>query len=430
MTEGGKMAAMNPFEDTLGRLNALAKHCGKKGVLFNKDDLMILSAPKRTLIVNFPVKLKDGKVHIINGYRVQYNDARGPAKGGIRFHPKVDIDEVKALALWMSLKTAVLDLPYGGAKGGITINPKETSADDLEKISREFIRQIHTFIGPTKDVPAPDVYTNPQVMAWMLDEYEKIRGEKLPGLITGKPIGIGGSLGRDIATAQGAAYVFKEAAEAYDMPQNAKVAVQGFGNAGMNIAKILSSWGYKVVALSDSKGGIYNENGFNVSEVDAFKEKNGSLVDFPKAKKVTNEELLLLPVDVLVPAALENQVTKDNAAKVKAKMVLEVANGPVTSEADSILHKNDVVVLPDILANAGGVTVSYFEWVQNNQGYYWTVEEVLEKLEKKMVAAFNEVHSLVKELDVDHRTAAYICAINRIIDAEKKRGNLVSKEGM
>jgi glutamate dehydrogenase (NAD(P)+) len=424
------MTAMNTFEDTLGRLNSLAKHCGRKGVLFGKDDLKILSAPKRTLIVNFPVKLKDGKVHIINGYRVQYNDARGPTKGGIRFHPKVDIDEVKALALWMSLKTAVLDLPYGGAKGGITINPKETCTDDMEKISREFIRQIHTFVGPAKDIPAPDVYTNPQIMAWMLDEFEKIKGEKLPGLITGKPLGIGGSLGRDIATAQGAAYIFREAADEYDLAPNATVAVQGFGNAGMNIAKILSVWGYKIVALSDSKGGIYNENGFNVAEVEAFKEKNGSLAEFPKAKKVTNEELLLLPVQVLVPAALENQITKENAAKIKAKIVLEVANGPVTSEADAILHKNDVVVLPDILANAGGVTVSYFEWVQNNQGYYWSLEEVMEKLEKKMVAAFKEVHELVKALDVDHRNAAYIVAINRIVDAEKKRGNLNSKEGM
>jgi glutamate dehydrogenase (NAD(P)+) len=422
------MTKVNPFEDTLGRLKNLTKHCKDPAVKFSETDLVLLSSPKRTLIVNFPVKMKDGTIRVINGYRVQYNDARGPTKGGIRFHPHVDIDEVKALALWMTLKTAVLDLPYGGAKGGITIDTKSTSTDDLERISREFIRQIHNFVGPTKDIPAPDVYTNAQVMAWMLDEYEKIKGEKAPGMLTGKPIELGGSLGRDIATAQGAAYVFREAADAYDLKPNATVAVQGFGNAGMNIAKILAGWGYKIVALSDSKGGIYNDNGFNVEEVNAFKEKNGSLVDFPKAKKVTNEELLLLNVDVLVPAALENQITKENAAKIKAKMILEVANGPVTSEADAILHKNDVVVLPDILTNAGGVTVSYFEWVQNNQGYYWTEQEVLDKLEKKMTAAFKEVHELVKRLDIDHRTAAYIVAINRIIEAEKKRGNISSEE--
>ena len=422
------MTKVNPFEDTLGRLKALTKHCKDKAVRFNEKDLELLSAPKRILIVNFPVKMKDGSVKIINGYRVQYNDARGPTKGGIRFHPHVDIEEVKALALWMTLKTAVLDLPYGGAKGGITIDPKSTSNEDIEKISREFIRQIHDFVGPTKDIPAPDVYTNPQVMAWMLDEYEKIKGEKAPGMITGKPLELGGSKGRDVATAQGAAYVFREAADEYDLSSNATIAVQGFGNAGMHIARILSEWGYKVVALSDSKGGIYNEAGFNIEEVAEFKEKKGSLVDFPKAKKITNEELLLLNVDVLVPAALENQITKENAAKVKAKLVLEVANGPVTSEADAILHKNDIVVVPDILANAGGVTVSYFEWVQNNSGYYWEEKEVLDKLEKKMVAAFREVHELVKKLGIDHRTAAYILSINRIVDAEKKRGNLPSEE--
>jgi glutamate dehydrogenase (NAD(P)+) len=422
------MTKVNPFEDTLARLKALTKHCKEDQARFTEKDLEILSAPKRTLIVNFPVKMKDGSIKMINGYRVQYNDARGPTKGGIRFHPHVDIDEVKALALWMTLKTAVLDLPFGGAKGGITIDPKSTSAEDIERISREFIRQIHNFLGPTKDIPAPDVYTNPQVMAWMLDEYEKIKGEKSPGMITGKPLELGGSKGRDVATAQGAAYIFREAADGYDLPGNATVAVQGFGNAGMNIARILSGWGYRVVALSDSKGAIHNENGFNIDEVAEFKEKRGTLADFPKAKKMTNEELLLLDVDVLVPAALENQITKENAAKVKAKLVLEVANGPVTSEADAILHKNDIVVVPDILANAGGVTVSYFEWAQNNSGHYWEESEVMEKLEKKMTAAFREVHELVKKLDINHRTAAYILAINRIVEAEKKRGNLSSEE--
>ncbi|MBU2561717.1 MAG: Glu/Leu/Phe/Val dehydrogenase [Nanoarchaeota archaeon] len=424
------MVKVNPFEDTLGRLKALAKYCKEEGVRFRPEDLDVLSSPKRTLIVNFPVKFKDGSVRIINGYRVQYNDARGPTKGGLRFHPQVDIDEVKALALWMALKTAVVDIPYGGAKGGITINPKETSAEDLEKVSREFIRQIHDFVGPDKDIPAPDVYTNPQVMAWMLDEFEKIKGVKAPGMITGKPLELGGSLGRDIATSLGGAYVLKEVADVYDIGMGASVAIQGFGNAGMNFAKIVSKWGYKVVAVSDSKGGVYDADGFDVAALVAAKEKTGSVVGIGKGRKVSNEELLLLDVDVLVPAALENQVTKENASKVRAKVVLELANGPVTHDADQVLHKNDVVVVPDILANAGGVTVSYFEWVQNLQGYYWSEEEVFARLEKKMVSAFREIHELVKRLDIDHRTAAYIIAINRIIDAEKKRGNLNQKESM
>jgi glutamate dehydrogenase (NAD(P)+) len=419
---------VNPFEDTLKRLDKLTKYSGEEGVDFKPDDLLLLSAPRRTLLVAFPVQFRDGSVKIVEGYRVQYNDARGPTKGGIRFHPKVDLDEVKALGLWMALKTAVMDLPLGGAKGGITINPKEMSSEDIEKVSREFIRQIHPFVGPTKDIPAPDVYTNAQVMAWMLDEYEKVTGTRAPGMITGKPIELGGSLGRDVATSLGGAYVLREVADAYDIGLGASVAIQGFGNAGMNMAKILSDWGYKIVAVSDSKGGVYNETGLVVSELISVKKETGSVVNLPAGKKVSNSELLLLDVDVLVPAALENQITGENASAIKAKIVLELANGPVTHEADQILHKNDVVVVPDILANAGGVTVSYFEWVQNMQGQKWTEEDVFAKLEKKMKDAFVEVHSLVKSLDVDHRTAAYIVAVNRIIDAEKNRGNLDMKE--
>ncbi|MFC1742013.1 Glu/Leu/Phe/Val dehydrogenase [Nanoarchaeota archaeon] len=418
---------VNPFEDTQNRIRKLTGLCGKEGVTFREADLDILFSPRRTLVVNFPVTFRDGTVRVVNGYRVQYNDARGPTKGGIRFHPQVDIDEVKALALWMTLKTAVVDLPFGGAKGGITINPKETSPEDLEKVSRGFVQQIHNFVGPDKDIPAPDVYTNAQVMAWMLDEFEKIKGCKAPGMITGKPIDLGGSLGRDVATSLGGAYVLREAADVYDIGKDATVAVQGFGNAGMNVAKILAKWGYKIVAVSDSKGGVWSEDGLNVAELVEVKKKTGSVVNLPGVKKVSNEEILFLDVDVVVPAALENQVTEKNAGLMKAKIVLELANGPVTRAADEILHKNAVVVLPDILANAGGVTVSYFEWVQNLQGSYWTEEDVFAKLEKKMVASWKDVHELAKLHDVDHRTAAYIVAVNRIIDAEKKCGNLPVK---
>lgn len=415
------MPKINPFEDTLNRLRNLTRYCGKEGIGFSADDIELLSKPKRVLEVNFPVRFSDGKVHMVNGYRVQYNDARGPTKGGIRFHPHVDIDEVKALALWMTLKTAVVDLPFGGAKGGVCINPKGMAEADIEKVSREFIRQIHPFVGAQKDIPAPDVYTNAQVMAWMLDEYEKILGRKEPGMITGKPVELGGSLGRDVATSLGGAYVLREAADQYDIGENATVAIQGFGNAGMNFARIVSEWGYKVVAVSDSKGGVYNADGLKVDELISVKKETGSVVNVAGCENITNDELLLLDVDVLVPAALENQITSENAHLVKAKMVLELANGPVTYHADQVLHKNDIVVMPDILSNAGGVTVSYFEWVQNNKGEKWSKDEVFSKLNEKMVKAFHEMHSLVKKMDIDYRTAAYLLAVDRVISAEKAK---------
>jgi glutamate dehydrogenase/leucine dehydrogenase len=424
------MTKINPFEDTMNRLTSLTKYCKEEVVRFKPSDLEILSKPKRVLEVNFPVKMKDGTVRIINGYRVQYNDARGPTKGGLRFHPHVDLDEIKALALWMALKTAVVDLPLGGAKGGVVINPKEMSPEDIEAVSREFIRQIHHIVGPTKDIPAPDVYTNAQVMAWMLDEYEKIVGREAPGMITGKPVELGGSLGRDVSTSLGGAYVFREVADAYDLGMNSSIAIQGFGNVGMNFAKVISKWGYKVVAASDSKGGVYDPSGLDVDELVKVKKETRTVANYAGGEKVSNSDILLLDVDVVVPAALENQITADNASQIKAKVVLELANGPVTHDADVVLHKNDVVVVPDILANAGGVTVSYFEWVQNNRGEKWTEEEVFSKLEPKMINAFKEIHGIVKQLDVDYRTAAYILAINRIIDAEKKRGNIVVKEGI
>ncbi len=423
------MVDVNVFEDSIVRLKELASFCGNKNVVFKEQDLNILFKPKRTLVVNFPIRFSDGSVKIINGYRVQYNDSRGPTKGGIRFHPNVDLDEVKALSLWMALKTAVLNIPFGGAKGGITINPKEISLVDLEKISREFIRQIHPFVGPTKDIPAPDVYTNAQVMAWMVDEYEKITFQKAPGMITGKPIDLGGSLGRDVATALGGAFVLKELVNQLDLSLNPTVAIQGFGNAGVNIAKILSDWNYKIVAVSDSKGGLFNPEGLKISDIIDCKEKTGSVVNYSeqdvlaKTKKMSNDELLLLDVDVLIPAALENQITEKNANEVCAKIILELANGPVTNTADKILFKKGVTIIPDILANAGGVTVSYFEWVQNQAGYYWPIEEIEIKLKRAMVEALNRILKFQDKHDCSMREGAYISAFDRMDQALKLRGS-------
>lgn len=413
---------MNAFEDSLNRLKGLTKYKDSSVVKFEEADLKYLDAPQNIANKEFEVTMDDGSKKVFNGYRVQYNNARGPFKGGLRFHPEVDLNEVKALALWMALKTAVVNIPMGGGKGGVTCNPKELSKSELERVSRGFIGAMHEILGSDKDVPAPDVYTTPEIMGWMLDEYEKIEGKKDPGMITGKLVSNGGSEGRDVATAQGGAYVLREVADEYDLPPNAKIAIQGFGNAGMTMAQILSSWGYVIVAVSDSKGGIYNEEGLDVDKVIEFKAKHGSVTDAEGVTKVSNAELLELPVDVLVPAALGDQITSENASKIKAKVVIELANGPVDSAADEILHKNDVVVIPDILANSGGVAVSYYEWYQNIHNEKWTREDVLAKLDALIVQAFKDVHAIVKELDVPHRTAAYILAVNRIVEAEKKRG--------
>jgi len=410
---------MNPFENAQEQLRKAAATAGIK-----EEELRFLEKPKRIIHVNFPVKMDDGTIKYFEGYRVQYNDARGPTKGGIRFHQNVTLDEVKALAFWMTIKNAVVNTPYGGGKGGVIINPKQHTQTELERVSRAFIKALHDTIGPTKDIPAPDVYTNPQTMAWMLDEYEAIKGEHQPGLITGKPLSLGGSKGRSYSTAMGGAYVLKEALEKLDIdPLTAKVAIQGFGNAGMNMARILAEWGYNIVAVSDSSTGIYHEEGLNIEEVINYKEKNGKLAGIG-IKEITNEELLELNVDILIPAALENQITKDNAERIQAKIILELANGPVTPEADAILEKKGITVIPDVLANAGGVTVSYFEWVQNNQGYYWEEKEVLQRLEKTMTTSFNEIHDIVKEVDTTYRQAAFILALRRIITATKDRGRL------
>ncbi|MBT3814736.1 Glu/Leu/Phe/Val dehydrogenase [Candidatus Woesearchaeota archaeon] len=356
-------------------------------------------------------------------FRVQHNNARGPFKGGIRFHPEVNLDEVKALAFWMSLKTATADIPLGGGKGGITVNPKELSKEEIEELSRAYVKAFYKVIGPQVDIPAPDVYTTPEIMAWIRDEYEKLVGEKAPGVITGKPIEAGGSLVRDIATALGGVYVLEEAMKKIGLSEKT-VAVQGFGNAGMNAAKLLAERGFNVVAVSDSKGGILNNNGLNIGELIKTKSETGSVVNYSDAEKISNAELLELDVAVLVPSALANVITAENAGNVKAKVVVELANGPTTSGADEILHSNNVLVLPDILANAGGVTVSYFEWLQNNEDYYWDAETVKTKLKEKMISAFEQIWQKYSGSEHDFRTNTYVLAVKKILDAERARGRL------
>ena len=382
-----------------------------------------LQEPKRVLDVTIPVQMDNGEIREFHGFRSQYNDALGPFKGGIRYHPGVTVDEVKALSFWMTMKCAVVGLPLGGGKGGIIVDPKTLSLGELERLSRGYIQKIYQYIGPTRDVPAPDVYTTPQIMGWMMDEYEKLVGEHAPGVITGKPLALGGSAGRGFATAQGGVYVTREAVRKLGWdPSETTVAIQGFGNAGSHMAKILHGLGYKIIAASDSKGGVLNRLGLDVFALEAHKETTGSVLGFPGSEDITNEQLLEMDVHVLVPAALENVITAENAPRVKAKMIVELANGPVTPDADEILHANGVLFIPDILANAGGVTVSYFEQVQNAMNYYWEEKEVLEKLEKIMVRAFNEVWETKEKYGVDMRTAAFVRAVERVAEAMKARG--------
>ena len=380
--------------------------------------------PMRELHLSFPVRMDSGKVQMFKGFRVQYNAARGPCKGGIRFHPEETIDTVRALAAWMTWKTALLDLPLGGGKGGVICDPKKLSQTELERISRAYICCIAQSVGSHQDCPAPDVYTNPQIMAWMVDEYSKIKGYQDPGMITGKPLAIGGSLGRGDATARGAVYTAREAAKILGLDtKKATVAIQGYGNAGYYAALLSEEiLGAKVIAVSDSKGGIINEDGLDADKVQQHKEKKGSVVGFPGAKPISNEKLLELEVDILYPSALENVITKENAPRIKAKIIAEAANGPTTPEADEILYKKGVFVIPDFLCNAGGVTVSYFEMVQNMYNYYWDLETVHKRLEEKMVRAFNSVMEAAKKYKVNHRVAAYLVAISRVAEAMRLRG--------
>ncbi len=384
----------------------------------------LLRWPMREFHFQIPVRMDDGSVRVFKGFRVQYNDARGPAKGGIRFHPKETIDTVRALAAWMTWKTAVLDLPLGGGKGGVICNPKELSEKELERLSRGYIRQVARFIGANVDVPAPDVYTNPQIMAWMMDEYDTIVGHSEPGVITGKPVELGGSKGRNDATARGGIYAVREAAKVLGLELKGQpVAIQGYGNAGSYAHKLaVEILGMKVVAVSDSKGGIYDPDGLDYEQVFEHKMRTGSVVNFPDTTPISNGELLELPVMVLFPAALEDVITQENAGRIKAKIVAELANGPTTPDADVILHKNGVFVIPDFLCNAGGVTVSYFEQVQDAMNYYWTEEEVYRRLDEKMTRAFHDVYNKLEETGVHPRLAAYLVAVDRVAKATRLRG--------
>lgn len=388
-----------------------------------QDDLVILNNPKRVMNVNYPVRMDNGKVKLISAFRIQYNDALGPTKGGIRFHESVSQEEVAELAFLMSLKTSLVDIPYGGAKGGIKINPKELSEGELERVSRGFIREMFKIIGPQQDIPAPDVNTNPKIMGWMMDEYEQILGVKAPGVITGKPLELGGSLGRSSSTARGGFFILEEKFKDVDK-SNLKVAVQGFGNAGSHIAKLLSEIGFKIVAVSDSRTGIYDENGFDVDKLIEFKNSRKSFDLYEDAKSISNEEILELDVDVLIPAALGGVINEYNVDKIKASSILELANAPINVAADKVLHEKGIGVIPDILANAGGVIVSYYEWVQNLQNDYWEEEKVNSKLKEKIIKAYRAVKQDSVENNQSLRTSSFALAIHRILQAERLRGHL------
>jgi glutamate dehydrogenase (NADP+) len=403
-----------------------------KYVKLSDDAIESLKYPKASLTVSIPVRMDDGSLKVFQGYRVRYDDSRGPGKGGVRYHPNVTLDEVQSLAFWMTFKCAVLNIPFGGAKGGITVNPKELSRLELERLSRGYIDAIADFIGPDVDSLAPDVYTNSMIMGWMMDQYSIIRRQSMPGVVTGKPISMGGSLGREAATAMGAFFSIGAILPKFDMkPEETTVAVQGFGNAGATIAELLFRAGYRVVAVSDSKGGIYSAQGLDIPSIRQFKTSAraikavycvDSVCSVAPHDVITNEELLALDVDVLCPSALENQITEANAHNIRAKLIFELANGPTTFAADAILEQKGIYVFPDILVNAGGVTVSYFEWVQNRNGMYWTLGEVNQSLQRKMVEETEQIWSISQQYSVSMRTAAYIHALHRLGEAIDAKG--------
>ncbi len=413
------------MEETMNVYEIVLKELGEACKILDIDPGVyeLLREPMRVFTCSIPVRMDDGSVKVFTGYRCQHNDALGPTKGGLRFHPEVDLDETKALAAWMTFKCALVGIPYGGGKGGVKVNPKELSRREIERLSRNFIRALAPIVGPDKDIPAPDVYTNPQVMAWMMDEFSQLKGVNVPGLVTGKPIILGGSAGREEATARGCVIVIREAAKTINLKlDNATAVVQGYGNAGSAAARLLSELGVKVIAANDSGGGVYNQNGFDPVALKKHKDATGSVKGFENCSDISNEELLELECDILVPAALGNVITSKNADRIKTRIIGEAANGPTTPQADEILDKKGVLVLPDILANAGGVTVSYFEWVQNLMHYYWTVEEVNQKLEDYMVKAFKNVYKTYQETEADMRIAAYMVAIKRLDEAMRIRG--------
>ncbi len=416
------MTTNNLYEESLSRLDTAATFAD-----IDPEAVQKLKNAKSCLQVSIPVRMDDGSLQTFTGIRVHHDNTRGPTKGGIRFHPDVSLDEVKTLAFWMTLKCAVVGIPFGGGKGGIIVDPKKLSRMELERLSRGYIEAMSDFIGPEVDIPAPDVYTNAMIMGWMMDEYCKITRKSQPGVITGKPISLGGSLGRDDATSRGGYYCIKELEKKKNWdPKKIRVAVQGFGNAGQHIADLLQQDGYKVVAISDSQGGIYRPEGFDVQSIIYMKKSSkklqavyceGSVCELVEAKHITNEELLELDVDILIPAALENQITSKNADNIKAKYILELANGPISIDADPILNKKEIMIIPDILANAGGVTVSYFEWVQNKSGLYWELSKIHKKLKEIMSREFNNVYQNMEACNTDMRTAAYVHALNRLAES-------------
>jgi glutamate dehydrogenase/leucine dehydrogenase len=410
---------INPFEVALKQLEEASKILN-----LDKGMLEILSNPKRILTVSIPTRMDDGTIKVFTGFRSQHNDARGPHKGGIRYHPDVTLDEVKALSMWMTWKCAIANIPYGGGKGGIICNPKQMSENELERMTRRFAYLIADIIGPYKDIPAPDVYTGGKEMAWIMDTYSALKGNFVqPEVITGKPLAIGGSLGRTEATGRGLAYTVREAAKKrnIDMKQ-ATFVVQGFGNAGQFASKLVEEQGAKMIAASDSQGAIINTNGMSVEELMKFKTETGSIVGFGDAKSITNDELLETECTLLIPAALENQITQNNVDKIKTQIIAEAANVPTTPEADDILYKKNIMVIPDVLANGGGVTVSYFEWLQNLRREYWTEEEVNNRLDMNITKSFFDVYDTHEKYKVDMRKAATLLAVQRVVEAINIRG--------
>ncbi|MDZ7611151.1 MAG: Glu/Leu/Phe/Val dehydrogenase [Candidatus Moranbacteria bacterium] len=419
---------MNQFQSCINQIN---KTCNliEKNTKSSRlretvyQEAEILKKPQRVVEVSIPVKMDNGDLKVFTGYRVQHSNARGPYKGGLRYHPQVNLDEVKTLSFWMTIKSAVVNIPYGGGKGGIEVNPKELSQGELERLTRGYVRKMAHNIGPNKDIPAPDVYTDAQVMAWFMDEYSRIVGENTPAAVTGKPVELAGSLGRETATAQGGFYVLENLLKRIgNKNQKKDIAVNGFGNAGANFAQIAYKGGYKIVAVSDSGGGVYNEKGLNIDELIRHKKETGSVTGFKGSRRISNEELLTMKVSILVPAALENVITKENSSSVKAETILELANGPISSQADEMLSKKGVVIIPDVLANAGGVIVSYFEWVQNLRHFYWDADKVQKRLQTQIEKAAEDLWQTKQEYGTDLRNGAYILAINRINKALKWRG--------
>ena len=414
------MTKYNPFDNFVAVMD---KAAGVMGI--SEEDYLTFKYPERELKVALPVRMDDGSLKVFEGFRIQHSTLRGPAKGGVRYHQNVNVDEVRALSAWMTFKCAVAAIPYGGGKGGIVCRPREMSKGELERLTRTYIDKISAIISPNTDIPAPDVGTNAQTMAWMVDEYSKLKGESVYGIVTGKSIEIGGSKGRNEATGRGVCFVTLEMMKKYNMkPEDCKIVIQGMGNVGSISAKLLAEEGAKIIAVSDVSCAIYNENGLDIAGIYKYLDSGKNLLDgyTGDCKRITNAELLELPCDILIPAALENQITAENADRIKAKIVIEAANGPTSVEADEILNKKGVKVLPDILSNSGGVIVSYFEWVQNLQNFYWEEDDVNAKLKRQIVGAFNDVFDAREKYDCTFRVAAYIVALNRLVTAKKLRG--------